>query len=354
MCVITTSLASGGAERSSALLSNMLFSLGYNVCVVITKNEIEYDYSGTLFNLELEVKNVNKPLNKLIVLKNYLSKNKFDYIIDNRIRNNVFKEFIFYKYVLRPYKTIAVVRSSHLEYYMPKQPFLARFLYAKIFKVVTVSEKIKNKLESKYHFKNIHRIYNPINKLDLEVVVSDALPINEKYVLFFGRVEEHVKNISLLLNGYKESKLIKNGVKLVILGDGPDVFTTKQKVKDLGIENHIIFIPFTSNPFLFVKEALFTVLTSYFEGFPRCLVESLSYGTPVVSVDCDSGPSEIVINKSNGLLIESNSVDALSAAMNLMFEDKVLYAECKKNASKSITHLEINNIALQWKQLLEN
>lgn len=354
VCVISTSLGGGGAERSSALLSQMLFDLGYNVSIAITKSVVEYNYSGKLFNLELEVKNKKNPLSKLVVFKKYLAENRFDYIIDNRIRNNLFKEIIFYKYVLKTVKTIAVVRSSHLKYYIPKSLFWGRFLYGNVFKVIAVSEKIKTKLESQYRLENVERIYNPTNSLYIQESVNNILLIDDEYILFFGRVEENVKNVSLLVNGYKNSKLIQKGIKLLILGDGPDVLVTKQMVKHLEIENNVIFIPFTPNPFLYVKEAIFTVLTSYFEGFPRSLVESLAMGTPVISVDCDSGPSEIIVHKTNGLLIENFNIEALSEAMNLFTEDEELYINCKENAIKSIEHLKIDNIALQWKQVLEN
>jgi len=65
ICVFSTSLGRGGAERSTAILSQMLFRLGYDVHVLITKDIIEYSYEGKLFNLELEL-NGNKGYYKKI------------------------------------------------------------------------------------------------------------------------------------------------------------------------------------------------------------------------------------------------------------------------------------------------
>jgi glycosyltransferase involved in cell wall biosynthesis len=67
-------------------------------------------------------------------------------------------------------------------------------------------------------------------------------------------------------------------------------------------------LPFNSNPFDIVQNARFTVLTSHYEGFPMSMVESLALGTPVVAVDCNSGPREIVIDEYNGLLVENYNV----------------------------------------------
>jgi glycosyltransferase involved in cell wall biosynthesis len=51
----------------------------------------------------------------------------------------------------------------------------------------------------------------------------------------------------------------------------------------------VTILPF-NNPFDIVQNARFTVLTSHYEGFPMSIVESLALGTPVVAVDCNSGP----------------------------------------------------------------
>ncbi len=81
---------------------------------------------------------------------------------------------------------------------------------------------------------------------------------------------------------------------------------------------------------------MFTVLTSRYEGFPRSILESLALGTPVISVDCKSGPNEIIQNNLNGLLIENDNSEALAQAMNLLFEDKELYLQCKNNSKLSV------------------
>ena len=45
-----------------------------------------------------------------------------------------------------------------------------------------------------------------------------------------------------------------------------------------------------------MKSANFLVMSSYVEGFPNTLLESLVVGTPVISFDCPSGPSELIID----------------------------------------------------------
>jgi glycosyltransferase involved in cell wall biosynthesis len=43
--------------------------------------------------------------------------------------------------------------------------------------------------------------------------------------------------------------------------------------------------------------------TSSSEGFPNVIGEALSAGLPVVSYDCDAGPSDLIIHGENGYLV---------------------------------------------------
>ena len=125
------------------------------------------------------------------------------------------------------------------------------------------------------------------------------------------------------------------------------------KTKELQLENHVQVFPFQKNITPYIQHAKCTILTSHFEGFPMSIIESLAAGIPVISVDCETGPREIIQNNFNGLLVENHNENALSEAIKNMIEDEKLYQTCKNNAQKSVEHLSLPTIAQQWKQLLE-
>ena len=354
IAIVTRSLAHGGLERFSALLSKMLSDLGFEIHVVSILNEIEYAYQGELFNLGLQ-KNANDTIlgrfKRFLTLKKYISQQNFDWIIDNRNRHANWSEWLISNYIFPPKKTIYTVHSYKTDYYFPAHHFVAQLIYKKSPYIVAVSKEIQDLVEKKYHYKNVITIYNPV---DADRLLQDATAINfdEKFILAYGRIDDDIKNFSLLIESYADSILPQHNILLYILGDGKDVAMLQNKVNVLHLSEKIIFKPKVSNPFPYVKSALFTTLTSNYEGFPMSIIESLAVGTPVISVDCHSGPREIIHHEQNGLLVENHNKIALTEAMNRLIADEVLYRSLKDNAAKSVAHLSLATIARTWEKIL--
>jgi len=110
------------------------------------------------------------------------------------------------------------------------------------------------------------------------------------------------KDFPLLIRAFARVRQDRD-VRLVLLGgDQSDECQMRHKQEllklaaELGIQDHVDFPGFATNPYSFLNRASLFVLASRYEGFGNVLVESLACGCPVVSTDCPSGPAEILDN----------------------------------------------------------
>ncbi|WP_119789701.1 glycosyltransferase [Flavobacterium anhuiense] len=354
VAIVSISLGKGGAERFGGLLTFMLESSGFEVHSIIVNDDIDYEYTGALFNLEKESAgsfSVFRKFKKGKLLKNYLNQNNIDIIIDSRTRNILLRELIT-KFIYRNSKIYYIVHSYNFKEYFPSSKFWSKILYENVQALVCVSKAIEEKVNKLYELKNTITIYNPFSITEEEL--KKAVLENKNVILYFGRFEEKVKNFTLMLEAFSQSKIYEKGYQLHLMGSGDDLDFIQQKIKTLNLNDYVKILAFRENPFEEVREAKFTILTSYYEGFPLSIIESLALGTPAVAVDCNSGPREIIQNEFNGLLVENHKPKALAEAMNRFADDSELYNFCKKNAAESVKHLSLKHISDQWKNLLNN
>lgn len=347
-------LAKGGAEKALANLSIFFDKKGIEVHNIIVLDDVSYNYSGKLLNLgkhKNESNNVLNKLKRLIFLKKYLKENQFDYIIDFRPRTKYFQEFLIAKWLYQS-KTIFSVRSYLIDYYMPNLTFLTQLMYGKCFKIVAVTHLAKELIVKKHQLKNVVTIYNPIVFEDIIASGNQKIDLGFNYIIAVGEMETNVKQFDKLVEAYSNSILPFHAIHLVFVGDGKRKSMLQDLVKQKKVADKVHFLGYQNNPVKFIKNAKFLVLSSLNEGMPNVILESLASKTPVVAFDCLSGPSEIIIDKKNGLLVENQNVEKLTQAINLFVNDEELYENCKKNALESIQQFSLENIGKQWLDLM--
>ncbi len=330
----------------------MLEAQGFDVHMVTLTNQIDYPYAGKLFNLgELkdQQNNTISRFKRFKQLRKYLLREQFDLIIDNRNRLSGLKELYYLNYIYRKQRVVYVVRSFNLDQYFPKQKTISKLMVKRAVKIVGVAKAVSEAVNNTFTTDKAVTIYNPFVVFE----PNDSPNIfKEKYILFLGRLVENVKNFTLLLEGYKKSKISEANVHLKIMGEGPDTAFIQKKIAALGLEDTVTIVPFTPDIQPYVAHAEFLALTSHYEGFPRVLIEALSQQTPVVSVDCKSGPNEIIKQGENGLLVANYDADALGEAFAKMSNEPEFLLHCKSNALESIAHLKTEQIAPQWSQMI--
>lgn len=356
ICIVSEQLAGGGAERCSALLSQFFQANNCFVHHIIVIDRIEYEYSGEILNLGKLKKggfNLFDRIKRLKILNQFFKFNKFDFIIETRVVNRQVQEYFITKFIYNA-PIIKMVHSYMTNLYFPKNKFLSKSIYSNSKKIISVSKTIQDKITNEYHYNQVETIYNPIDIDFINKQSEKVLDLGFKFILVVGNMNTNVKQFDQLIHCYSKSDLPKMDIKLLILGEGLLKNSYFEQVHKLSLKDKIIFKGKIENPFSYYKLALYTLLTSKNEGFPTVLLESLACETPVVAYNCLSGPSEIIVNNENGILVENQNQQQMILAMNEMISNKKLYLHCKNNAKASVEKFSIQNIGNQWLQLFNS
>ena len=91
------------------------------------------------------------------------------------------------------------------------------------------------------------------------------------------------------------------------------------------------------------------MLPSNYEGMPNSLMEAMALKMACVSTDCEiGGPRALIKNKSNGILVETNNVKAMSDAIIYLIENPDQRAKFSNNNAHLFKQLSEKNIADEW------
>ena len=83
----------------------------------------------------------------------------------------------------------------------------------------------------------------------------------------------------------------------------------------MGLDKNIFLAGWIDDPLPYFDLADLFVLPSNYEGFGVVIVEAMSRGLNIVSTNCKSGPSEILLDGALGTLCEVNNHKALANAI---------------------------------------
>jgi glycosyltransferase involved in cell wall biosynthesis len=166
-------------------------------------------------------------------------------------------------------------------------------------------------------------IYNPVITRELHSRAADLPAIElprSPLVVAMGRLTRQ-KDFRTLLHAFPH---VHSATKasLIILGEGPERAELESLSAQLGLQDVVRMPGFVTNPYPILKAADLFVLSSRWEGLGNVLVEALALGCPVVTTDCESGPSEIVAGGRYGRLVDVGAAGSLAEAMVAELTDR--------------------------------
>lgn len=198
------------------------------------------------------------------------------------------------------------------------------------------------------------RIYNPIDINFIRNLSKDAPRTSGKYFCHVSRLESLQKDVRTLIAAFNEFYL-DNGlpdIKLLIVGDGPQIKELKKMVSLLPSSNNIVFTGLARNPFGYMENALANILSSKSEGLPTVLVESMALGVLCIASNCKYGPHEILQDGKSGVLFEVGNVKQLAQIMSDVYNGKIDVSSITQSATESLERFSPKVINKQIMDLL--
>ena len=192
-------------------------------------------------------------------------------------------------------------------------------------KVILVSSSCKTMFTSD----EIKKYEDKLFVLNTGFNVMDNVPVlnsSDSLILGFVGVLSPRKNIELLIDSLSILGCNHlNRIKVLIFGlpksDNVEYFSIIKKIiKDNGLDENFSFEGHVDSLSDIYTKLDVVILTSYSEGLPRVLLEGLSFGKFLLSVNVD-GVSDIIVDNKIGIVAKDYDHNTLSSKIKLLLDD---------------------------------
>jgi len=265
-------------------------------------------------------------------------------------------------------KQLAVIHDISFEHYPKDVSWLVRKYYTHFFpkfarkanSIATVSEFSKNDIATQYKidaskidvvYNGCNESYMPVNE-EIKLKTKKTFSKNCDYFLFVGSLHPR-KNISRLFEAFDKFKdTASNDIKLVIVGEKYRWTTEiKKTYLNMKFKQDVLFTGRLSTDNLknVLGSAMAMTYVPYFEGFGIPILEAMNCDTPVITSNLTSMPE---VAKEAALLVDPFSVDSISSAMVLIYQDKNLRNNLIEKGRKRKLDFSWNKTANKlWKSI---
>lgn len=184
--------------------------------------------------------------------------------------------------------------------------------------VVPLSEKLYQELQDSRRLQGrLHLISNGVDIAEIDAVTemtSEMLAWRAAGDFVVGYIGQMItrKGLDVLLEAF--ARLNVPNKRLAMIGEGPQRAELELLAGSMGIADRVQFFGFRDDRLSLLKGFHAFVLPSRLEGIPRCLMESMAAGVPVVSSDIP-GSRDLVDHDRTGWLFKLDDVAALTHAL---------------------------------------
>ncbi len=157
---------------------------------------------------------------------------------------------------------------------------------------------------------------------------------SNKTILFVGRYNK-VKGVDYLLEiiSYASPQLL--GWHFNLFGEGELKSWLQTKLNEKGLSKVVTVNKPTDSVSEKYRSSGILIMTSRNEGFPMVLLEAQAHGLPIVSFDCETGPSEIIHHGEDGYLIPAYDTKKFASKLIELAMD---YEKRKSMSEKALIH----------------
>jgi len=231
---------------------------------------------------------------------------------------------------------------------------LRRVLYPRATRVVVQTDQARNYFSRSTRLRT-RVIPNPVVRhSDMEDgIAPSARAGSRRTAIGMGRLTEQ-KGFDLLLRAFAEVAPVYPEWTLEIWGEGSQRGLLEKLVDELALGTRVRMPGRTEHPLLAMRRSDLFVLSSRFEGFPNVLCEAMACGLPVISFDCPSGPSTIVRDGIDGVLVPPGDAHSLAAAMCGLMGDDAERRRLSTRAPEILERFNLHDVMQMWSDLVRD
>ncbi|WP_176758706.1 glycosyltransferase [Thiohalorhabdus denitrificans] len=355
MAILMPSRSWGGIERVIVNLINQLSISGIQVDLLLSRDrEVPYPEELNPNTNVIDLGTYHK-LSAILPVARYLQKFKPDALLT--AKDHGANVGIISAELSRTNTPVFVSIHSSLSQTVTKftRKFWVKHLYPRANAIITVSQGAARGLCTTFKIKpeKVHVIYNPITNQSLFHLANESPNhpwlLNNRsapVILGVGRLSSS-KDFPTLIKAFKKVRE-EMPARLLIIGEGEKREYLENLIEELGLQNDVDLPGFYSNPYSIMKKADLFALSSAWEGFGNVLAEAISLGTPAVSTNCPSGPSEILNGGLYGPLVPVGDVDSMAKAM----KEVLVNPPNPESLRKAGLRFSQENIALEYQKIM--